>query len=368
MLGIRRFTVRSYEMGLLFRDEEFERLLPQGSYWFFDPFGKIRVNIVSRRAPWLDHDKLDVIVKSEKLGEHAAVVDLKDDERALVWIDGRFNAILPPGRFVYWLGLRKVKVEIVSIRNPRFEHADQKAILRSQGMNGQFEIHSVSRDHVGVMFIDGQYVENVSPGVYAFWRGAADVRVVEVDLRERMIDVSGQDVMTADKVTLRLNAVATYRVTDARKSVSLNEDVRNALYREVQFALRAVVGVRELDTFLADKDSVAKEIEDGVRRRALELGLELVSVGIRDLILPGEMKDLMNKVTEAKKAAEANLIARREETAAIRSQVNTAKLLAENPVLMRLRELEVLEKIAGGGKLSVVLGEKGLADRVMNLL
>ena len=96
--------------------------------------------------------------------------------------------------------------------------------------------------------------------------------------------------------------------------------------------------------------------------------MELISVGIRDIILPGEMKDLMNKVTEAKKAAEANLIVRREETAAMRSQVNTAKLLQDNPTLMRLRELEVLEKVAATAKLNVVLGEKGLADRVVNLL
>ena len=102
--------------------------------------------------------------------------------------------------------------------------------------------------------------------------------------------------------------------------------------------------------------------------RAGDLGLEVVSVGIRDVILPGEMKDLMNKVTEAKKAAEANLIVRREETAAMRSQANTAKLLADNPTLMRLRELEVLEKVAASGKLNVVLGEKGLADRVVNVL
>ena len=96
--------------------------------------------------------------------------------------------------------------------------------------------------------------------------------------------------------------------------------------------------------------------------------MELISVSIRDIILPGEMKDLMNKVTEAKKAAEANLIVRREETAAMRSQVNTAKLLQDNPTLMRLRELEVLEKIAASADLKVVLGEKGLADRVVNLL
>ena len=87
----------------------------------------------------------------------------------------------------------------------------------------------------------------------------------------------------------------------------------------------------------------------------------------------GRHERIVNKVTEAKKTVEVNLIARREETAAIRSRAPTrsvgpARLLAENPTLMRLRELEVLEKVATSSKLSVVLGEKGLADRVVNLL
>ena len=135
-----------------------------------------------------------------------------------------------------------------------------------------------------------------------------------------------------------------------------------------QLALRAVIGGRDVDQFLADKDALAKELEVIVRQRVAALGLEVISVGIRDVILPGDMKDLMNKVTEAKKAAEANLIVRREETAAMRSQANTAKVLEGNPTLMRLRELEVLERVATSGKLNVVLGEKGLAERVVNLL
>ena len=142
-----------------------------------------------------------------------------------------------------------------------------------------------------------------------------------------------------------------------------NEDVARRYFP----AANTIPGI-PFDSFLADKDSVAQEIGQAVRRRAGELGVEIVSVGIRDVILPGDMKDLMNKVTEAKKAAEANLIARREETAAMRSQSNTAKLLSDNPTLMRLRELEVLEKIASAGKLNIVLGEKGLAERVVNLL
>jgi len=162
--------------------------------------------------------------------------------------------------------------------------------------------------------------------------------------------------------------VVAFKVADPLKAVTTVEDYRQALYRETQLALRATVGTRELDGLLANKDAVANELNTFVRARVAGFGLDVVSLGIRDVILPGDMKELMNKVTEAKKAAEADLITRREETAAIRSQANTAKILESSPTLMRLRELEVLEKVAAKANLSVVLGEKGLAERVMKLL
>ena len=366
----KRYRVRSYEAGLLFRDGEFRGLLGEGVHRIFDPFGRVRVDVVSRRAPRLEHDKIDLIVASGALKGEAAVVDLKDDVRGLLWVDGRFAGLLGPGLYVYWTGCRSVRVETVDARRPRFEHDDLKLIVRSPGSAAMLDVCSIGRGCVGVLFLDGQYAETLPPGQYAFWRGAADSRVVEVDLREAALDVAGQELMTADKVTLRLNAVVTYRIVDPRKAVCAADDAKQALYREAQLALRAVVGGRELDALLADKEAVAGELGGLLRARAGELGLEVLSTGVRDVILPGDMKELMNKVTEARKAAEANLVTRREETAAYRSQANTAKLLADNPALMRLRELEAIEKVASSGRLSVFLGdgEKGLADRVVNLL
>ena len=364
----KRFKIRSYEMGLLFRDGEFGGLLTEGTHWFFDPLGKVRVDTVSQRDPWLVHEKLDLIIKSGAIADRAVVLDLQDHERALVWIENRFSHVLPAGQYAYWTGQKRVRIELIDIRAVRFEHEQLKLIVRSTLASRILDVASVQRDHVGVLFIDGRYVETLAPGEYAFWIGKSEAKVVEVDLRETIVDVGGQEIMTMDKVSLRMNAVVTYKVADARKAVSQTDDVRQALYRDTQLVLRSVVGARELDVFLLEKDAVAKELEESVRRRAGELGLEIASVGIRDVSLPGEMKDLMNKVTEARKAAEANLIARREETAAIRSQANTAKLLAESPTLMRLRELEVLEKIASAGKLNVIVGDKGLAEKVIHLL
>ena len=365
---IKRVTIRTYEMGLRLRDGEFKSLLGPGTHWFLDPLNRTRVRIVSKRDPWLADEQLDVIVKSGALAGQAEVVDLKDNQRALVWVDGRFARILGPGLYAYWTGVRDVRIEVIDARQPRFEHADFKSIVRAQDAVRHLDICKVERDCVGVLFIDGRFIGQLDPGQYAFWKETVDARVVEMDMRESQLDVCGQEIMTFDKVTLRMNALVTYVIKDARRAVSAAEDVRQSLYREVQLALRAVIGGRELDSFLTGKDDVAQELEQQVRDQATVLGLEVRSVGIKDVILPGDMKDLMNRVTEAKKAAEANLIARREETAAMRSQANTAKLLADNPTLMRLRELEVLEKIACAGKMNIVLGEKGLADRVVNLL
>ena len=343
--------------------------LGPGRRWIFDPLGRTQVQIVSQRAPWLVHEQLDQIIKSGALTGRAMVLDLKDHERALVWIDGRFSHILPPGQHAFWTGQREVRAEVVDARTVQFEHKELTAIVtRGAEVARALDVCQVEPGHAGVLLVDGKHVETLAPGRYALWKNVAAVKVVALDLRETVLDVSGQEIMTADKVTLRINIDVTYRIADPARAVEATGDVRQALYREVQHALRAAVAARELDALLVGKDETAREVEQTLRSRSGELGLALTSVGIRDLILPGDMKELMNKVTEAKKAAEANLIARREETAAMRSQANTARLLVEHPTLMRLRELEVLEKIAAGGQLKVVLGEKGLTERVTNLL
>ena len=365
---LKLIKIHAHEVGLYFHDGEFRSLLETGRHWFIDPLGRVKVEIVSQRAPWLAHEKLDVIVKAGVLEGRALVLDLKDYERALIWVDGRFSHVVPAGLYAYWTTFRKVRAEIVDAREVRFAHADLPVIVKSQAADRVLEVVNVPASHVGVYFKDGSYVETLKAGRYVFWKNIAEVKVVPVDTRALILDVAGQEIMTADKVTLRLNALVTYRVTDARASVSVTDNATQALYRETQLVLRALVGARELDGFLADKDGVSQELEANLRRRMTNSGLEIVTVGIRDIILPGEMKDLLNKVTEAKKAAEANLIVRREETAAMRSQANTAKLLQDNPTLMRLRELEVVEKLMLSGKLNVVLGDKGLTERIVNVL
>jgi len=364
------FKVREHERGLLFEDREFKSVLRPGRHWVGKLFRVVRVDTVSVRDPWIKRPDLDVLVKSGALGDEVTVVDLKDHQRAVVWIDGRVAAVLTPGLYALWNVFREVRVETFDARAVRLEHPDLAVLVQAPEATSAAAIEAVAVDagHVALVFEDGRHAATLGPGLHAFWKGAVRLRVFRVDLREQVVDVAGQEIMTADKVTLRLNAVVTFKVADPLAAVTAVEDHRQALYREAQLALRAVVGTRELDVLLAEKDAVARELDEALRPRVRPFGVEVTSLGIRDVILPGEMKELMNKVTEARKAAEATFITRREETAAMRSQANTARILESSPTLMRLRELETLERVAEKANLTVVLGENGLTDRVVKLL
>src|SRR5262249_3124327 len=119
---------------------------------------------------------------------------------------------------------------------------------------------------------------------------------------------------------------------------------------------------------LADKESIGGEVREVLAKRCAEFGVAVLSVGLRDIILPGDMKTILNQVIAAEKQAEANLIKRREETAAARSQANTARLLAENPVLARMKELELLQEILAGSKATFVFGAGDITEQFRGLI
>ena len=102
MFVINRVKIRSFERGLFFKDGEFQKLLGSGKRWFMDLTNQFKVDVVSERDVWLEHEQLDVIVKSGALQDLATIVDLKDYERALVWIDKRFDRVLDSGLYALW--------------------------------------------------------------------------------------------------------------------------------------------------------------------------------------------------------------------------------------------------------------------------
>ncbi len=371
-----RIHIKQHERGLRFRKGDFYGLVGAGPYklalvqhLWNEAFRGEKLKIVSTLDTRVRHPLLDVFVKDEAFRKAVHVVDLKDTERALAWKDGRLAWILGPGRHVFW----KVPYELVfevfdAEAEPRFEHAKLDVVLRHEDARTHLAGVEAAPHEEVILFREGTQIARFREGRFVYWQGAGKVTAKSVDLREQTADVAGQEIMTRDKVTLRVNLVVTSRVVDALQAVSVVDDWSQALYRDAQLALRAAVGARTLDALLTDKEAVGAEVRGALTKRAESFGVEVRSVGLRDLILPGDMKTILNQVITAQKEAEANVIKRREETAAARSQANTAKLLADNPALARLKELELLQEILAGAKTEFVFGRGDLATQVRSLI
>ena len=378
MWFMQKFIVRKHERGLLFKDGDFIEFLAPGTYRYFGLKHRHAVERYDLSVAAFEHRLADYLVEAERgeIDRLFHVVETHADEVALVYINERAAAVLGPAeRKLYWKGVVKVRVERYDLNEgialdarltKRLVNGRDAQVLAVAGKAVYARI--VPDGHVGLLYVDGELTETLAAGLHAYWNVAHAVGVELVDLRVKALEVQGQEILTKDKVALRINVTATYQYVDAAKAVRAVKDPLDQLYKEIQFGLRAAVGTRKLDALLEDKTAIDRDIAEHLGKRFAEIGLSVISVGVKDIILPGDMKDLLGKVVEAEKAAQANVIRRREETNATRSLLNTAKVMESNNVALRLKELETLEKVTENvGNLSVVGGLDALLNGLVRL-
>jgi regulator of protease activity HflC (stomatin/prohibitin superfamily) len=332
-------------------------------------------------APWrkaqlqrLNTDALTADLRAEELAlvpaVDLAVITLGTYERALITRRGRPAKWLQAGVHQIWTvdrverrtaaGVRElsaaVTIEVVDVSG--VETQPLRDETRALVPAADYVEATAAEGTTVVRYVDGALEAVLGAGRHAAWTSRRKVTLAVIDLREKSVQVTGQEVMTKDRVTLRLNLAAAYRVQDVRRLAAVARAPDEVLYLAVQLAAREAVATRTLDELLAAREELSAALRPAVAERAAAVGLELLEVGLKDLVLPGEMKALLNRVIEAQKEAEANVILRREETAATRSMAQTAKVLAENPLLVRLKELEAYKELAAKvGQVHLVLGE-----------
>lgn len=372
-MKIQRVTIKKNERALLMRNGDFERVLHPGTHWLLAAMDSLRIERFSLEKPAFDHALADYLMalEPEVVAAEFVRVELNEHQVGLRTENGVLVELLPPAtRKLYWKGLVDVQVEVIDISESAEVPMPVVARLLQtqlrpravQGLAGVLQAQ-VPEHGAGIVWIDGKIARLLVPGSYAFWKFNRNVAVELVDLRLQAVEVSGQEILTKDKVALRLNLSATWRFTDVLAAYTQLAKPADHLYRELQFGLRAAVGTRTLDELLENKTVIDEVVTAQVRSKLAAYGLELDGVGVKDIVLPGEMKTILAQVVEAGKSAEANVIRRREETAATRSLLNTAKVMEDNPVALRLKELETLERVAERiDKISVFGG----LDQVLN--
>lgn len=359
--------IKEGERGLLVINGLELKFLEPGLYAHWKVFEAVEV-INYKVGKLFAHPELERMFRNQAQFPELEFLDIPDGWRATITVNGHLFGMVGSGIAALWKEGNDIVLEKFDTEDVFFQHRKLSEILKHGASSTFLERVEVPVGFKALVTIDGKMAKEFGQGLFAYWKNIRKVEVTMVDLRERTIEITGQEIMTSDKVTLRVNALVTFSVSDPAKAVQEFQDFESALYKESQMALRSAIGGKELDPLLSEKGALENEVRSQISQSAKRMGLETRSFGLKDIILPGDMKELLNKVTEAKKASEAALITRREETASMRSQANTAKILESNPTLMRVRELETLEKVAQTASLKIVLGEKGLTESIAKLI
>ncbi|WP_138494575.1 slipin family protein [Paenibacillus pinistramenti] len=368
-----KVIIQADERGLLFHKGSYVKKLMPGTYRLFPGFS-YKVEVLNIAKPFhLEGRDLKLFLHDEDLVRELEIVQVQDHEYVLHYEDGQFVHLMKPGVYAFWNILKKHTFLHADIREPELPGGLDRSILPKIAVYVQSI--EVASHEAGFLFYDQVLQRELPPGKYYFWRGPVSAMVKTIDLRQQQMDLIGQEMMTEDKVTLRLNFVCQYRILTPSRVLEM-KGFDEQIHIQLQLLLREYVGTLKLDDLLKRKEDAASFILARLQEKENGFGVQFLSAGIKDVILPGDMKEILSTVLLAEKRAQANLITRREETASTRSLLNTAKLMDENQTLYRLKELEFLEKICekigsisltGGGdlleRLGALLGDKRAAGQ-----
>ena len=368
---LRRILIGDNERVLVIRKRRFAAILEPGERWIFTLAQEIELERYNVRDLVYAGEWADYIVNSRSgIAERSfTMVETSDAQVAVVYQDGRLARVIgPSNRVLFWKGPVNVMFERIDVReNPEVPVLLLPSLARL-GRESAVTFASVEEGKRGLLYLDGRLIRELGPGNYGFWNAVVSPRIEVLEMRRQTVEVTGQEILTSDKVTLRVNISAVYEIVNVTNARAGVKDVGEYLYRALQIAVRQSLGKRTLEQVLAEKTDIDQAVSADVRREMEAYGVRVSVIALKDIILPGDIRDILNQVVTAEKQAQANLIRRREETAATRSLLNTAKLMEGNPLLVRLKELETLEKIADKvEKITVVGGLNALLERTVTL-
>lgn len=377
-------TVTENQRVLVFKNQELEKVLTPSKYKVWDIKNELDFVTFDINSLYFSEKNAERLYRNnEQLSKHISHWKLDSTEVGLLYVNDLLRGIVAPSEHLYlWKDAGEIRLEKMSIDEDIAIDDKTFFLINRAGANSSSRLIrsertvavkpiadlNVAKNHIGLLYVNGRLTKRLEPGQHGFWQFNHTVELKSFDCRTQLLEISGQEILSKDRVSLRINLSASIKVIDAELAARSVDKVDDFVYKTLQLALREAVGTKSLDDILLDKLYVNETVKELVKGQLEDIGISLISVGVKDIILPGEMKAILNQVVEAQKAAEANVIKRREETSATRSLHNTAKVMENNPTLMRLKELEALEKVAERiDSLTVYGGLDGLMNGVVKI-
>ena len=339
---MKKVIINENQRGLLFKNGKYVKMLPAGKYF---SYGGKEIEVLNLDQPIIsDKCALDIILSDKMVANNVSVIEVADEELALHFVNGKFASVLRHGKYAFWSLIDKHEYKIVDISTPEVS-ADVPEYIFTKIPSIYYTKVEVLEYQKARLYFNQKFIKILDAGTYYFWKNGVKIDVGFVDTRLTQMDITGQEILTQDKVSLRINFVCNYRVTDYVKILTEIDDFAEQMHVAAQLALREYVGKYKLDEILENKSQMSEFVFAKLKEKEKKLFVEITDAGVKDIILPGEIREIMNTVLVAEKRAQANVITRREEVASTRSLLNTAKLMDENQTLYKLKELEYVERI-----------------------
>lgn len=339
---MKKVIINENQRGLLFKNGKYVKMLPAGKYF---SYGGKEIEVLNLEQPIIsDKCALDIILSDPTVANNVSVIEVADEELALHFVNGKFVSVLRHGKYAFWSLIDKHEYKIVDISTPEVS-ADVPEYIFTKIPSIYYTKVEVLEYQKARLYFNQKFIKILDAGTYYFWKNGVKIDVGFVDTRLTQMDITGQEILTQDKVSLRINFVCNYRVTDYVKILTEIDDFAEQMHVAAQLALREYVGKYKLDEILENKSQMSEFVFRKLKEKEKDLFVEITDAGVKDIILPGEIREIMNTVLVAEKRAQANVITRREEVASTRSLLNTAKLMDENQTLYKLKELEYVERI-----------------------
>lgn len=337
--------VKAYEVALQFKNKRLMKVITEGDYWAFG------LNIESVTYNTLDFVfnapyPILLMIENIELKNLLNVFEVKENEILIVKVNGSIFKVYRAGIYAFWKTKNNAEFTTLNISDSKPIKTLERSTLENPQLISFIRKKVIDNYQVGLLYIDEKLSETLEAGTYYWFINPVSIDVKIIDTRYVPLDIVGQELLTKDKATLRINFYARYKVVDAIKAVSTSKEYDKQIYATTQIVLREIISNLTLDELMIKKSNLGDEILAELKTRTKDFGIEINDAAIRDVILPGEMREIMNQVLIAEKKAQANIVMRREETASVRSMLNTAKLMEENPTLWKLKEMEYVEKIA----------------------
>jgi len=361
---MKRVIIAKHQRGLVFENGNLVNVLTEGNH---RQGFSTTIETVSVFAKMPQTVATDVYLSVDAFAQAVEVFRVKANEIVLHFEAGIFKQVLTKGTHVFWKSFVNNTFEVIDLNETTIPASVDKTMLALAEIVPFVRVYKVESFQQGLQFINGNFAGMLEPGTYHFWKNTTEIEVKTVDLRSVQFEVLGQEILTKDKTALRVNFAIQFKVTDPIKAVIENKDFEKQLYVDLQLVLREIIGAATLDELLENKLALTEQVIEGSKAKVANLGVEISEGGIKDIILPGEVKDILNRVLIAEKQAQANMIMRREETASTRNLLNTAKLMEDNAMLFKLKEMEFVEKIAEKiSDISITSGD-GVANQLKTL-